>query len=91
MQVSVHKKGWMDEEGIYLFACLFSFCFVTYQITEHVLSSTYHIYANLTSLVFSEPPLFYKSQWPTLCILLFAWNRTSNCDKKILFRENIHL
>ena len=26
----------MDEEGIYLFACLFSFCFVMYQITEHV-------------------------------------------------------
>ena len=51
MQVSVRKKSWMDEEGIYLFACLFSFCFVTYQITEHVLSSTYHIYANLTSLV----------------------------------------
>ena len=47
MQVSVHKKGWMDEEGIYLFACLFSFCFVTYQITEHVLSSTYHIYAKV--------------------------------------------
>ena len=51
MQVSVHKKGWMDEEGIYHFACLFSFCFVTYQITEHVLSSTYHIYANLISIV----------------------------------------
>ena len=45
------KKGWMDEEGIYLFACLFLFHFVTYQITEHVLLSTYHIYANLTSLV----------------------------------------
>ena len=68
MQVSAHKKGWMDEEGIYLFACLFSFHFVTYQITEHVLSSTYHMYANLTSLIgefvyiiwsrlcFSEPP-----------------------------------
>jgi len=39
MQVSVHKKGWMDEEGIYLFACLFSFCFVTYQITEHMLQA----------------------------------------------------
>ena len=25
----------MDEEGIYLFACLFSFRFVTYQITKH--------------------------------------------------------
>ena len=25
IQVSVHKKGWMDEEGIYLFTCLFSF------------------------------------------------------------------
>ena len=56
MQVAVHKKGWMDEEGIYLFACLFSFRFVTYQITEHVLSSMYHIYANLTLLVFSDPP-----------------------------------
>ena len=51
IQVSVHKKGWMDEEGIYLFACLFSFCFVRYQITEHMLLSTYHMYANLTSLV----------------------------------------
>ena len=56
MQVSVHKKGWMDEEGIYLFACLFSFRFVTYQITKHALSSTYHIYANMTSLVCLEPP-----------------------------------
>ena len=46
MQVSIHKKGWMDEEGIYHFACLFSFRSVTYQITEHVLSSTYHINAN---------------------------------------------
>ena len=33
MQVSVHKEGWIDEEGIYLFACLFLFRFVTYQIT----------------------------------------------------------
>ena len=41
MQVSVYKEGWIDEEGIYLFACLFSFCFVTYQITKHTLSSTY--------------------------------------------------
>ena len=41
MQVSVQKKGWMDEEGIYLFACLFSFHFVTYQITKHTLSSMY--------------------------------------------------
>ena len=55
MQVSVRKKGWIDEEGIYLFACLFSLVLWN-QITEHVLSSTYHIYANLTSLVFSEPP-----------------------------------
>ena len=37
----MHKKGWMNEEGIYLFACLFSFRFVAYQITKHV-SSMYH-------------------------------------------------
>jgi len=31
MQVSVYKKGWMDE-GVYLLACLFSFRFLTYQL-----------------------------------------------------------
>ena len=40
------------EDKIVTFLHLFIFFrFVTYQITEHVLSSTYHIYANLTSLV----------------------------------------
>lgn len=38
------KAGWMDEEGIYHFACLFSFCSVMYQITEHMHPSTYHIF-----------------------------------------------
>ena len=50
MQVS-HKKrldGWRRYLSLRLFIL---FRFVTYQITEHVLSSTYHIYANLTSLV----------------------------------------
>jgi len=50
MQVSVHKKGWMDEEGIYHFACLFSFCSVMYQITEHMHPSTYHIFDHQGSL-----------------------------------------
>ena len=50
MQVS-HKKrlyGWRRYLSLRLFIF---FRFVTYQITEHVLSSMYHIYANLTSLV----------------------------------------
>ena len=51
MQVSMHTKGWMDEEGIYHFTCLFSFRSVMYQITEHVLSSMYHIDANLILIV----------------------------------------
>lgn len=51
MQVSVHKRGWMDEEGIltlpYLLFTVNLFfrrldrSFVTYQITEHMLLSTF--------------------------------------------------
>ena len=78
MQVAVHKKGWMDEEGIYLFACLFSFRFVTYQITKHA------PFARLF-----RTTIFIKVN-DQHCVS-FAWNRTSNCDKKKLFRENIRL
>ena len=31
----------------------------------------------------------HKSQ--CVCVILFAWNRTSNCDQKKLFREYIRL
>ena len=31
----------------------------------------------------------HKSQ--CVCVILFAWNRTSYCDQKKLFRENIRL
>ena len=81
MQVSVHKEGWIDEEGIYLFACLFSF---RSRALEHVSMQIW------LSLSFQNHHI-YKSQWSTLCVLLFAWSRTSNCDKKKLFRENIRL
>ena len=80
MQVSVHKKGWMDEEGIYLFACLFSFRFVTYQITKHapfarLFRTTIFVRVNDQHCV-----SFYLLEIVPVTVI-----------KKKLFRENIRL
>ena len=73
MQVS-HKKrldGWRRYLSLHLFIF---FRFVTYQITEHVLSSTYPIYANLTSLV---GEFVYICRRLIISALMFGFNGNS--------------
>ena len=89
MQVSVHKEGWIDEEGIYLFACLFSFCFVTYQITKHTLSSTYLCKFDLARLF--RTTIFIKVN-DHHCVSIYLLEIVPvTVIKKKLFWENIRL
>ena len=62
-----------------------SFVYLQFSFTEMIKSEVEIKYGSF------QNHHIYKSQWPTLSVLLFAWNRISNCDKKKLFRENIRL
>ena len=77
------KAGWMKKVFI---SSLVYFRFVLWRIKLLSTCSRARIISMQIWLRSSfQNHHIYKSQWPTLCILLFAWNRTSNCDKKNCF------